>query len=405
MASLNVTSAETVLKELYSNQRVEMLTYKDMPLYAMLKKVKNFEGKVYPLPMRVANPAGRSATFANAQAQKLPSLYDTFYLTRASDYALASITTEAILASSSDAGAFLRLASAEIDGALENLKRSIGWALYGDGSGALASVASVSSTNPETITLANVSDIVRFENGQTIQARLGVTTRLFATGVSQAVVTGVDRDAGIITLGAVDNSGNTDTIVAGDTLNVVGDFNAKLSGLAAWVPAVAPTSTPFFGVDRTSDVTRLAGVRISGDGMAIDEALISLARKIENNGGNPDVIMMNYDKYADLEKTLGSKIRYGEMTVGKITFKAIELPGPKGTIKIFADRDCPSNRIYMLQTENWAFYSLKEPVMLIDLDGNKMLRESSADAFEVRCATFSQLGCNSVRGSGVITYS
>ncbi len=404
MASLDTSSASAVLKQYYSNQRVIQLTYQNAPLYAMLNKVKDFYGANYPLPMRVTNPQGRSATFSNAQAQKVPSNYKTFTLSRVHDYSLASITTEAILASETDPGAFLKLATAEIDGALDSLRRSIAFSLYGDGSGALGAVASVSSANPEVIVLASNEDIVKFEIGQTLQARLGATTRVFATGITEAQVTAVDRNSGTITLN-VDNSGNTDTILPGDTLNVVGDYNAKLSGLAAWVPASAPSATPFFGVDRTIDSTRLGGVRIPSSGKPLDEAIIDAARRLGREGGNPDHVFMSFGKYAALEKTLGSAIRRVAVEVAGISFKGIELSGPQGSVTCLPDRDCPEDKMWMLQMDTWALYSLKEPVMIVDLDGNKMLRESSADAFEVRCAMFAQLGCDAPGHNAILTFS
>lgn len=403
MAALDTSSASAVLKQYYSDQRVIQLTYQNAPLYAMLNKVKDFYGANYPLPMRVTNPQGRSATFNNAQAQKVPSNYKTFTLARVNDYSLASISTEAILASETDPGAFLKLATAEIDGALDSLRRSIAFSLYGDGSGALGTVATISAANPEVIQLAQVEDIVKFEVGQTLQARLGATVRVFATGVAQAQVTDVNRNIGTITLN-VDNSGNTSTIVPGDTLNVVGDYNAKLSGLAAWIPPVAPTSTPFFGVDRTIDTTRLAGVIAPSQGKPLDEALIDAARRLGREGGNPDHVFMDFSKYAQLEKTLGAKIRYIDVEVAGISFRGIEVSGPQGTIKCLPDRDCPADKMWMLQMDTWALYSLKEPVMIVDLDGNKMLRESAADAFEVRCAMFAQLGCDHPGANAILTF-
>src|ERR1044072_2444163 len=151
MASLDVTSASSALKVYYSTQRITEMMYQDNPLYALMPKVKDFYGKLYPLPMRVTNPQGRANTFTNAQNQQTTSVYKDFQLTRKTDYSLASITSEAIMASETNPGAFLRLATAEIDGALMSLKRSLAWALYGDGSGALASVASISSANPAVI--------------------------------------------------------------------------------------------------------------------------------------------------------------------------------------------------------------------------------------------------------------
>ena len=405
MATLDTTSAAAILKEYYSNQRVEQLTYQDAPLYAMLKKVKDFEGSSYPLPMRITDPQGASSVFSNAQAQKQPSNYKKFSLTRVRGYSLASIETEAMLASKSNPGAFLQLATAEIDGAIHTMKRRMGWSIYGDGSGALGSIASVSSANPEVITLQNVEDIVKFEVGQTLQARDGATTRVFATATASAVITKVDRDAGTITLGAVDNSGNTDTIVAGDTLNVVGDYNAMLSGLAAWIPSTAPSATPFFGVDRTVDSTRLGGVRVPSSGKPIDEALIDAARRLGREGlGKASDVFCGFSKYAALEKTLGAKIRYKDTEVAGISFRAIEVSGPSGTLAVYPDRDCPENKMYMLDTSSFALYSLGEPVRLLDQDGNKMLRESTADALEVRVGGYFQLGNTMPGANAVLTF-
>lgn len=404
MTALDTSSASAILKQYYSKQRVQDLTYKDAPLFAMLNKINDFYGANYPLPMRVTNPQGRSATFSNAQNQKKPSNYKTFTLSRSTDYSLASISTEAILASEVNPGAFLKLATAEIDGALESLKRSISWSLYGSGDGALGTVASVSSANPEVITLQYVEDIVKFEVGQLIEARLGGTTRVFATATPTALISNVDRNLGTITLGAVDNSGNTDTIVAGDSLNVVGDYNVKLSGLRAWVPDSAPSNTLFFGVDRTVDSVRLGGMRVSGTGFPIDEALVDSARRAGREGANPDQVFMDFALYAQLEKVLGAKVKYIDVEVAGIAFRGIEISGPQGTIKVLPDRDCPTNHAYMLQMDTWAMYSLKDPVMIVDLDGNKILRESSSDAFEVRCATYSQLGCDAPGKNLVLTF-
>lgn len=392
MAALDTTSAAAILKEYYSNQRVTQLTYKDAPLYAMLDKIKDFYGSSYPLPMRIADPQGASATFANAQAQKQPSDYKKFSLTRVKDYSLASIQTEAMLASETNPGAFLQLATAEIDGAILTMKRRMGWSIYGDGSGALGTVASVSGS---TATLTNVEDSSKFEIGQTVEIRLVGTV-----SVAGQLVVAVNRDTGVITF-----AGSTAAASAGDTLNVVGDYNARISGLAAWIPSASPSNTPFFGVDRTADPTRLAGCRVTSTGKPIDEALIDGARRLGREGlGRPDHVFCGFSKYASLEKTLGAKIRYKDFEVAGIAFKGIEVSGPQGTIAVLPDRDCPENLMYMLEMDTLGLYSLKEPVMLLDQDGNKMLRENSADALEVRVGGYFQMGVTSPGSSGVLVF-
>lgn len=403
MATLDVGQATAILKEYYSNQRVTQMTYKDAPLYAMLTKVKDFSGRIYPLPMRVTNPQGRSSTFANAQSQKIGSNYKEFSLVRAKDYSLASISSEAIMASENDAGAFLRLATAEIDGALDSLKRALGWAIYGDGSGAIGTIASYSLVGGfAVIALSQVEDVVKFEIGQTLEVRSGATLRSFSTGVSITQVSKVDRDQGIVTLAAISITGSD--IVANDTTNVVGDYNTKLTGLAGWLPKTTPTSALFFGVDRTADATRLGGVRNSAIGKPMDEALIDAARRAGREGGSPDYGFLGFSRYAQLEKTLGSRVIYSDVEVAGVGFRGIEISGPNGKIVIMPDRDCPENTGYLLQMDTFALYSLKEPVMILDMDGNKMLRESSADAYEIRCATFSQLGCTFPGANVVISF-
>jgi hypothetical protein len=406
MATLDVTSASSALKVYYSDQRITQMMYQDAPLFALMPKVKDFYGKIYPLPMRVTNPQGRSNTFSNAQAQKTASVYKDFQLTRASDYSLASISSEAIMASETNPGAFLRLATAEIDGALMSLKRSLAWALYGDGSGALtvlAGAASISSANPAVITLQYVEDIVKFEVGQLIQARNGGTARVFATGVTTATVVAVDRDLGTITTG-VDNSGNTDTFTTSTSLNVVGDYNVKLTGLAGWVPSTAPGATAFFSVDRSSDTTRLGGVRVTSSGKPMDEAFIDAARRLGREGGSPDYGVLGFGKYATLEKTLGSRVVYDDVEVANVSFRGIKISGPNRPFTIMPDRDCGDQYGYLLSMDTWGLYSLKEPVMLLDLDGNKMLREGTADSYEVRCASYSQVGCTFPGANAVMIF-
>lgn len=403
--ALDTTTAAAALKTYYSGQRMVALTYKDAPLFALMTKHKDFFGASYPLPMRVTNPQGRAATFTNAQAQKVESNYKTFSLTRVKDYSLASIATEAMLASENDAGAFLRLATAEVDGAIESLKRSIQWSMYGDGTGSLGTL-STSDNTADSITLTNAEDISKIEVGQTLNfwsASSGGTQRIIETAITDAVVESVNRDAGSFTVTG-DITANK-TITSGDHIFVKGDRGAKMKGLAAWVPSTAPSaSESFFGVDRSLDATRLAGVRITSTGKPQDEAIVDAARRMGREGSNPNYLFTGFTKYAALEKTLGARVRYVDVEVAGIGFRGVEVSGPKGTITVLPDRDCPESLQYMLSMDTWGFYSLKDPVMLLDQDGNKLLRESSADALEVRVGGYFQMGCDEPKGNGVLVY-
>lgn len=78
----------------------------------------------------------------------------------------------------------------------------------------------------------------------------------------------------------------------------------------------------------------------------------------------------------------------------EIGFRGILINGPRGPIRVVPDQNCPSDRAFMLQMDRWKLYSLGKAPKLLESDGMKMLRESNADAVEVRVGYYAQLGCD-----------
>ena len=215
----------------------------------------------------------------------------------------------------------------------------------------------------------------------------------FGTATANKEVLLINRDTGVLEV--TTSSGATAT----QSIYVDGDKDAKLSGLGAWLPSSAPASTDsFFGVNRSSDATRLAGIRFDGSSLPLEEALIGAASRVAREGGKPDVCFMNYSNFADLEKALGSKVSYVDVKASpEIGFRGILIHGPRGPIKVIPDQNCPKNVAFMLQMDVWKLYSLGKAPKILDSDGLKFLRDSSADSVEVRVGYYAQLGC---RGPG-----
>jgi hypothetical protein len=247
------------------------------------------------------NPQGRSATFSTAQANKTNSQLKDFVLTRAKDYSLASIDNETLEASKGNANAFLEAATTEIDGAIHSAARSLAVAMYGTGSGKIGQIASGQAT--ATITLTDIESITNFEKGMTLV--VSTTDGGGVVKAGDAVVVGLDRDLGTVTFGAALNT-YIATVAANDYIFVDGDYDAKIKGLLAWLPSTAPGGGDnFFTVNRSSDASRLAGIRVDGSAMPIEEALIGAASRVAREGGKPNYCFVSYSKYADLEKALG----------------------------------------------------------------------------------------------------
>ena len=405
MAGLDMTIFDPILKEEYVGQRVEMLVAKDNPFMALLKKDEKFGGRNRPLPLIYGNSQNRSATFATAVAGTTTLAPEAFLLTRVKNYSVAVIDGETAKASEADRDAFADALTETVDSAIMALANDIAFGLFRDSSGAMGQVnAEPTEASTTVITLKSADDVVGFEKGQVIviySAKTGGSQRLYATGVTSGSISAVDRSAGTITVNtAYDSNG---TIAANDYLFVSGDRGLKISGVADWIPDSAPSATSFFGIDRSVDVVRLAGTRKVGTGMPIEEALIDLAYAIGREGGKPDYAFLNFKQYARLCKQLGAKRDYVDVEVAGISFRGVEIAGPQGTIKVLPDRNMTDGRCYMLQMDSWLLASLGPVVHLLDLDDNRILRQTTNDAYEVRIGSYAQLGCKAPAFNGIIT--
>lgn len=405
--SFDLGAANAALKELYDDQKIANLVYKNNPFLAMVPKMEEFGGKYMPIPLIVNTSQGRSATFSSAQTNQTAATVESFALTRASNYSIAQIDNQTMLASKTDKMAFINGATVVIDGAIRALTNSLATQIFRSGTGAIGTVAAGGSTVTGVFALSNASDIVNFEVNMTLEARNPASPATPRAG-GPVYVVAVNRTSGVLTVSS--SMGGTPGCVGwgvttGDTLNVVGDYGLALKGLGAWIPTVAPTSGDnFFSVDRSVDPTRLAGVRFNGTSESIEEAVIDASLLVAREGGNPDVCIMNFASYAALEKSLGSKAQYISFDgPAKLYYPGILINGAAGQIKVFPDRSCPAKTAYLLQMDTWKLYSLgPAPHIAKYADGLEMLRVYNSDAAELRVVSYSNLGCNAPGFNAVV---
>ena len=408
--ALNLVTVSEGLKEHYQDFRIKNMVYKNNPLLGLLPKYTNFTGSDMPIPLRYHDPQRRSATFSLAQGNKSTSGLERFLIKRVHDYSFAYIDGETMQAARGDSGSFIRYLTMEIDGAMNSLTRSLAVSLYRDGSGSIAkqSGAAVTATGKwDVITLASSEDVTNFEVGMQVVASANTGTNP-GTAVK---VTAVDRANGTISLGAVGTAtptagaASTGGFDAGDLIFQEGDFTAaavsdskklKIVGLDGWLPKDAPgSSDSHFGVNRSSDATRLGGVRFDGSSMPIEEALMEGASLVARDGGAPDVAFCDYKTYVSLEKSLGSRVRYNSVSSpdADIGFSGIELVSPSGTMKIIPDQNCIADTVFLLQMDTWQLASLNACPQFLDADNNRILRDAGEDAYECRLGYYAQLAC------------
>ncbi len=394
MAAETIASINSAMKIVFTPQQLKKLLYGQSALLALIMKKQFPGGRYLPLPVQIGNGQGRSRLFAKAQANVTASKFVDFQITLVDDYDVVNFAGKDMLLAHGGESSFIDMKTGEITNAIDQMRRNLSISLFGDTTGKIGEVAAggISGT---TVTLADVDTIRRIEVGATLDFR-------DSTGGSAAVttVTAVNRDAGKFTVA----SGTG--IAAADSIYIEGDYGISMHGLASWIPAVAPTSgDSFFAVDRSVDTERLAGRRFNAAGIPIHEAILEGLRRVGQDYGNPDVVVLPYNKFTDLEKTLMPHCQY-DLTKSAdaiLGIKSIVISGPNGPVNVIADKDCPSNRAYVLTLDSWKLYHLMSDIINIDEeDGNMILRSASADSFEARIKSYCELACDSPGKNGVL---
>lgn len=413
MATLDASALSAVLKQIYDQDEVYTLSYSNEDtFFAMVAKDEEFYGANKAIALRYATPLGLGASIADAQANKTTSLWDRFTLTRNSYFGTASITTEAIRASKGDAAALVEGLRSEIDGLIHSVTRKVAKMGYGNGGGAIGRVANTVFTG-QTLTLTNPGDIVNFEKGMVFRlATTDGTSGSLETG--SLTIDGIDRNAGTLHCTAALSTGVT-TIATNDYIfqapaTSTGDFGNWLKGTGGWLPAVAPTvggGDNWFGVDRSADVVRLAGLRIVGGGGPIEETIVQSSSLINREGGKTSHVFMNPLDWSKLVQALGSRTVYDRVTAfekPEISFEAVSVATPSGKALVVSDLNCPQGQGRMLQMSTWKLHSLGQAPGIIDDDGLMIFRSANADEYEVRVGLYGNYGCEAPGYNATVTW-
>jgi len=404
MSDLNFAAFQPVLKQVFPDGKYPKETvYKGSVALGLVPKDETAAGlgDNIKVPLRYGDPQGRSADQTKVlglSTYQTASKHAAFQLTTYNDYCACRITGDVIDRSKRDAGSFVRAATTEIQAALRQLKRSAVHSLYRNGGGAIGRIDTTATVASLVLILTDAADTVWFEVGQTLEAAsTDGTSGSRRSGSAQ--VAAVDRGAGTISTTGTNWSAQITSLATSDYLFVIGDFGAKFPGFDAWVPLSAPSAATFFGVDRTPDVVRLGGVRASSSfaGVPIEEALLNMVELVSRQGGMPDTILMHTQDFANLQKSMGTRARYvmtPSFDAPKIGYKAIEVILGDVEVRIYADRDCPRGRVFVLQLDTWKLYSLGGLPKPLDNDGMNVLRVGTADSVEFQGVYRAVLGCD-----------
>lgn len=406
----NSTNQVAALKELYTDDKDYMknIVYAKNPWLAMIPKNESpdgFAGKYIPVPLEYGNPQGRAHTFANAQNQQTASSVISYFVYSVQDYQLVTITNLLMEQTKSNAGAFVDEASRSMDNGFRNISNNMAFELFSGGTATRGVIGSVTSLIGTALifTLSNAQTVVQFEVGMTLQnsATDGGAALLVSGAIDAVQITAVNRGTGVINATVVQGDGTT--FIATHFLQVLGDIGSAgastiagmlgLSGMAAWVPSSDPAGGDnFWGVNRTADPTRLAGLRYSAVSQTIEEGITSALAFGNREGADFDLIIIDFLSYASLVNALGAKVQYVmlEHDDVEVAFEAIHFHSAYGKIPVVADRSQPAQSANAVKTDTWKLRTLgKAPhILTYGIEGLEGLRVGNADALEIRIAYY-----------------
>ena len=423
------------LKELYSDDAWVMrdLVFNRNPALALIDKDESemgLGGKYFPIPVLSDTGAGRSANFGNAQSYQTAPVTQEFNVTRVQNYSLATLTGDFLRASAQNIGAFMPGAELNVKSAFQSIGNDLAHDIFGDGSGLRGTYGLGSgSIAAGVITLDSAGQALQFGVGMALVSySISGLTPTQSTGANLGYVIAVDTGAGTVTVSATQGGAAgtpTSWSTAFPNLAQVGDVNfitnglssanmLKVAGFAAWVPLVVPGGGDnFFGVNRSTSPTKLAGLRFAGANESIQDALIDAVNQLAANGseaGDPDFIFINPTSYQVLVKQLTSQGVY-QMIKAKIndevniSFKALVLPTANGEIAIIQDRNCQPQTAWIITLKTWKLRTLGKCPQFLTYPGfydQLGIPLVGADAIQLQIGYYGNMTCNAPGANAVV---
>lgn len=408
MAS-TLTQFDAFLKEDYTKDKIDDLSKKDRPFFGRVTREEDHSGDLYVHPVIISNPQGLGATVAKAQqgAQQAATtgggnIYGRKWTVLFGDYTGSiEIGDKVIRASRNNAGAFLRNQATEIDGLYNAFGDTMSTYLFSNGGQSVTPGGFTISSG--VCTLTNADDVANIEVGQILVPSANDGSSSAHTLIASAAVgyvVAVNRNAGTFTVSATSGgAAGTPTNWTGTMYAFRdGDFggsgaNRIILGLGAWIPASDPTSTTFENIDRTLDIARLSGVRLTSaevSNLNLEQRIKKLVTRMRgrNFGPGPTEIYLNPEKWQALADSLESR---GSREIGgdaKFNYDSLKLAVAGKRVEIFADPFCPYSTCFALHMPSIKLAAYDKIPFVLNGDGLEMLRKTSSNDYEHRIQAY-----------------
>ena len=380
---VNVDNANEILKNYYIDAINKQLSGDVSPFYnAIQKSSENIVGKEVWATVAYGTLSGVAAL---GESDDLPTPREDNYFTIALDlkniYGTIELSDKAIRASAHSAGPFINLLNAETEGLVKSAKANLARMLYGDGNGTLCEIVSKKAKTE-----------IYVNNAKSYMAGLKVEVCLSDRTIN-TIISSVKAEEGIIGLGIDLDSY---TVSGGEKIRLKGAYDNELMGLAAIFDS--PNLYGQFKMNNfinTYERTRTLDSLTEAD-------LIEVLDILEERGdGKPNMILCSHktrNKIALLTSNSRRIVNSMDIAAGYSSIYVNEVP-------VYADKFCPEDRIYILNTDDFVLSQLCD-WSWIEGENGKILRQIPGKAaYSATLVMYAQLFCKNPYAQGLIRLS
>ncbi len=376
--AVTLATADSALKSVYLDVVSDHLNNSVNPFLAAVQKTtSDVWGKdIKKLVMSGYN----GGVGAGTEDGDLPSSAGNNYLRISAPlknlYGVIEISDKAVRASESNAGAFVNLLNAEMDGLMKASSANFGRMLFGDGSGKIADIQTVLDGK------LVLSDTALVLPGMKID--IADSTGEFVTGYIGRRVKNVDYYNGTVELeGAALDS---DTPTTG-YVYAHGSEDNEITGLGAIFDV---NREELYGISRTAHSIINPYIE-ENTGEMTETKLQSLIDDIEmRTGSAPNMILCSFGVRRAIQKAfagIGRTLPTMQLTGG---YNAISYNG----IPVVADRFCPKNCAYLLNTDDFCLHQLCDWEWLAGDDGKILRQVPGKPVYTATLVKYAELICN-----------
>lgn len=385
---VTMNSADDALKSAYLGVVSEQLNTAINPLLA---KIKQTASDVWGKEIRRLAEYGLNGGIgAGEEDGNLPEAagnnYEQFVLTLKNLYGTIEISDKAIRASENSAGAFVNLLNAEMEGLLKASSYNFGRMLFGDGTGILAKVSSISDG---VITLNNVKNIVE---GMVVDFRTSQSGEIIANAGARRVVS-VDRATKQITV-----SGTTLTqtsVPQNSIVTVQGSYNQEITGLGA----IFKNSGELYGLQRATHKWLIPYMKTNVGSITETEIQTAIDYLEENTGSRVNFIVCSSGVKRAFQNHLSTYKRNVDVLDLNGGYKALSYNG----IPIVSDRFCPEGTMYLLNTDDFALHQLCDWKWLEGEDGRVIKQVAGKPVYKATLVKYADLICSRPCGQAMLS--